>query len=194
MKMSCLVPVMAALVLLPGCATAPAGEPVAREGHYTQSVSIRTLRPVHGARPGVGFGYDVLPALDEVSGARCEARNNLGSWSGHTPVTLEVRTGGDDLAIECRLEGYRAASMRLHCMRPGTRSTAAGALAGLQLASAFGPLAVYAAPGTIVAALVGAMGAGAAVGRAVAGPHPEVCDYGPGRALQLTLTLVPGQD
>lgn len=81
--------------------------------------------------------------------------------------------------------------MRLKCTRPDVRNTARGALVGLQLMSGAGPAAAFVAPAAIVAGLVGAAGIGAALGRATAGPHANVCDYGPARGGPLELTLAP---
>lgn len=128
----------------------------------------------------LGFGRLEFASPQPLAGATCVARNNIGTWQVVTPGTVEVAPGGGPLSVECSMPGYEAAKAEISCVTPRSRNTTQGALAGLQLAAALGPAAVYAAPVVVLGAMAGSTAFGAAVGNATAGPDADVCRYFPG--------------
>jgi hypothetical protein len=125
---------------------------------------------------GSGRGFGVV-GNEHVEGAKCVARNDKGTWETTTPGAVDVLVEGGKLTVECSHPAYGTARTELLCASRRARSTGYGALAGLRIAAAMGPAAVYAAPVVVAGALVGAMATSAAVGHVAAGPDANVCDY-----------------
>lgn len=179
---------LAVLAMLSGCATTavPPSLPAAAPGHQLLRVGAVTWTETQPDFPGRPVTYNMV----RVDGVRCIARNAKGSWETTTPGSLEVAIGegAGTLRIDCEREGYEAVHAEFACVTPRTRSTAGGAMAGLQLIGALGPAAVYAAPAAVVAALAGSVFAGAAVGSAAAGPDPDVCNYTEHSAIGVRMT------
>lgn len=167
------------LAMIPGCATTSVAPtvplPPAAPGHQVLQVGAVLWKETTADFPG----RSVTSVSEPLPGVICKARNAKGSWETTTPGFLQVAIGegAGPLRIDCELEGYRTEHAEFGCITPRSRSTASGAMAGLQLIGAAGPAAIFLAPAAVIAALAGATFAGAAVGSAVAGPDPDVCNY-----------------
>ena len=80
-RVSSLAVLVAAFLVLPGCATITAGE--------MQSVSLTTQT------------QDGKP----VEKADCVLKNDRGEWTATTPAHVAVRRSAEDLTVTCRKEG-----------------------------------------------------------------------------------------
>jgi len=164
--------------LAAACASAPPAHPGMSSAAVggRQFLSLLTMGDwsMGASSASGGFGSLQRVALD---GAKCTARNSKGVWAVVTPGIVEVLAGEEALTVECSRPGYRSARAEMKkCVTPRMRSSAQGAWAGLHAFGAMGPAVVYVAPAVVLAALVGSMATGAAVGNAVAGPNADVCE------------------
>ena len=86
MKIIYIIALFSMLVLSTGCST------LTGDG-TSQNLSVMTYTPDN----------------KDLDGAKCELKNDEGSWTGVTPTSVMVHRSNKDLMVNCSKEGYKDA-------------------------------------------------------------------------------------
>lgn len=169
-----------------GCAAAPsappagAGPQVLRLSTYLGADAVGPAGP-----PGAGQGWGRDGALEpqELRGAQCMARNDRGTWTFATPGAVEVLRSAAPLQVACRLDGYGDVSVELPCVTPRAE---AGRIANVAFQAALfsGPFGLILAPTIVIVSATSGPAAFLGVDEV---REPDVCAYGAGRDVRLSL-------
>jgi len=162
---------VAALVLLAGCAGTPTNPSDTRQ----QELQLHAVTVLfENEKQGPDF-MQLPPKVTSrpllIEGAACTLRNDHGSWSVLTPATVTIALSAGPLSVECRKEGFKPAAQSFRCVTPRARR----ALAGAQMGGSLGLLALVGLP------------AGALIGAATAGADADLCNYSDAGAVVIRL-------